>query len=118
MTRSTRCRRGAALRTILPGTPGQNPVDIGQSVGRSAGAALAGLSAVMTARARQQVPVKTIAVLYTQSPHSLFVLKSSGITSFKGLEGKKISITPGNSHKFYFPKVAEKSGFVVYRRIF
>src|SRR5207244_12884496 len=23
---------------------------------------------------------------------------------------KKISITPGNSHKFYFPKVAEKSG--------
>jgi NitT/TauT family transport system substrate-binding protein len=49
-------------------------------------------------------------VLYTQSPHSLFVLKSSGITSFKGLEGKKISITPGNSHKFYFPKVAEKSG--------
>ncbi len=40
---------GAALRTILPGTPGQNPVDIGQSVGRSAGAALAGLSAVMTA---------------------------------------------------------------------
>ena len=56
------------------------------------------------------MPVKTIAVLYTQSPHSLFVLKSSGITSFKGLENKKISITPGNSHKFYFPKVAEKSG--------
>jgi NitT/TauT family transport system substrate-binding protein len=65
---------------------------------------------VMTARARQNVPVKTIAVLYTQSPHSLFVLKSSGITNFKGLEGKKIGITPGNSHKFYFPKVAEKSG--------
>ena len=38
------------------------------------------------------------------------MLKSSGITNFKGLEGKKISITPGNSHKFYFPKVAEKSG--------
>jgi NitT/TauT family transport system substrate-binding protein len=68
------------------------------------------VSAVMTARARQNVPVKTIAVLYNQSPHSLFVLKSSGITTFKGLEGKKIGITPGNSHKFYFPKVAEKSG--------
>jgi NitT/TauT family transport system substrate-binding protein len=49
-------------------------------------------------------------VLYTQSPHSLFVLKSSGITSFKGLEGKKIGITPGNSHKLYFPKVAERAG--------
>src|SRR5262249_59963329 len=61
-------------------------------------------------RARQSVPVKTIAVVYTQSPHSLFVLKSSGITNFKGLEGKKIGITPGNSHKFYFPKVAERAG--------
>jgi len=40
---------GAALRSVLPGTPGQNPVDIGQSVGRQAGAALAGMTAVMTA---------------------------------------------------------------------
>ena len=69
---------------------------------------IADMAAVMTARARQNVPVKTIAVIYSQSPHSLFVLKSSGITNFKGLEGKKIGITPGNSHKFYFPKVAEK----------
>jgi acyl-CoA synthetase (NDP forming) len=40
---------GAALRSILPGTPGQNPVDIGQSVGRQAGAALAGMTTAMTA---------------------------------------------------------------------
>ena len=71
---------------------------------------VADVASVLTARARQNVPVKTIAAVYNQSPHSLFVLKSSGITNFKGLEGKKISITPGNSHKFYFPKVAEKSG--------
>ena len=71
---------------------------------------IADISAVMTARARQGVPVKTIAVVYNESPHSLFVLKSSGISSFKGLEGKKIGITPGNSHKFYFPKVAERAG--------
>jgi NitT/TauT family transport system substrate-binding protein len=86
----------------------------GDTVAKLAGGAfqfgVADVSAVMTARAKQGVPVKTISVLYTQSPHSLFVLKSSGITSFKGLEGKKIGITPGNSHKFYFPKVAEKSG--------
>jgi NitT/TauT family transport system substrate-binding protein len=71
---------------------------------------IADISAVMTARARQNVPVKTIAVIYNESPHSLFVLKSSGITTFKGLEGKKIGITPGNSHKFYFPKVAAAAG--------
>jgi acetyltransferase len=40
---------GAALRDALPGIPGQNPLDIGQSVGRQAGAALAGMIAVMTA---------------------------------------------------------------------
>jgi acetyltransferase len=39
----------ANVRAALPGLPGQNPVDIGQSVGRSQGAALAGLGAVMTA---------------------------------------------------------------------
>ncbi len=79
----------------------------------AAGAAdfgVADISAVMTARARTNVPIKTIAVLYNKSPHSLFVLKSSGITNFKGLEGKKIGITPGNSHRFYFPEVAKKAG--------
>jgi NitT/TauT family transport system substrate-binding protein len=79
----------------------------------AAGAAdfgVADISAVMTARARTNVPVKMIAVLYNESPHSLFVLKSSGITNFKGLEGKKIGITPGNSHRFYFPEVAKKAG--------
>ena len=79
----------------------------------AAGAAdfgVADIAAVMTARARTNVPVKTIAVLYNESPHSLFVLKSSGITNFKGLEGKKIGITPGNSHRFYFPEVAKKAG--------
>lgn len=79
----------------------------------AAGAAdfgVADIAAVLTARARTNVPVKTIAVLYNESPHSLFVLKSSGITNFKGLEGKKIGITPGNSHRFYFPEVAKKAG--------
>ena len=86
----------------------------GDTVTKLAGGAsdfgVADMAAVMTARARTNVPVKTIAVLYNKSPHALFVLKSSGITSFKGLEGKKIGITPGNSHRFYFPKVAEKAG--------
>ena len=71
---------------------------------------VADLAAVFTARARTNLPVKTIAVLYNKSPHSLFVLKSSGITNFKGLEGKKISITPGNSHRFYFPRSPRSAG--------
>jgi len=86
----------------------------GDTVTKLAGGAsdfgVADLAAVYTAEARTNVPIKTIAVLYNESPHSLFVLKSSGITSFKGLEGKKIGITPGNSHRFYFPAVAAKAG--------
>ena len=86
----------------------------GDTVTKLAGGAsdfgVADLAAVFTARARTNVPVKTIAVLYNESPHSLFVLKSSGIATFKGLEGKKIGITPGNSHRFYFPEVAKKAG--------
>jgi len=71
---------------------------------------VADLGGVLAARARQGVPVKSISDIYAHSPHSLFVLRSSGITSFRGLEGKRISITPGNSHRLYFPEVARRSG--------
>lgn len=71
---------------------------------------VADISAVMTARARADVPVKSIMSIYTYSPHSLFVLASSGITTFKGLEGRRIAITPGNSHKLYFPEIASRAG--------
>lgn len=39
----------AALRVALPGIAGQNPLDIGQSVGRAPGAALAGMTAILQA---------------------------------------------------------------------
>ncbi|MET0879226.1 MAG: ABC transporter substrate-binding protein, partial [Tardiphaga sp.] len=54
----------------------------------AAGAAkfgVADVGAVLAGRAQQQVPVKSIVAVYTYSPHSMFVLKSSGITSFKDL---------------------------------
>lgn len=71
---------------------------------------VADVGAVMTARAREDVPVRVISTLYTHSPHSLFVLESSGITDFSDLEDKRIGITPGNSHRVYFPSIAEASG--------
>jgi hypothetical protein len=71
---------------------------------------VADISAVMAARARQNAPVRSIMQVYTHSPHSLFVLRSSGITNFRGLEGRRIGITPGNSHRLYFPEVARRAG--------
>ena len=86
----------------------------GDTVTKIAGGAadfgIADIGALITARARTGVPVKQIMQTYTHSPHSLFVLESSGITTFQGLEDKKIGITPGNSHRVYFPKVAERAG--------
>ena len=79
----------------------------------AAGAAqfgVADIGAVLAARARQNVPVRSISGVYTHSPHSLFVLRSSGITNFRGLEGRRIAITPGNSHRLYFPEVARRAG--------
>jgi len=71
---------------------------------------VADISAVFTARARQNTPVKAVMALYTHSPHSMFVLRSSGITSLAQLAGKRIGITPGNSHRLYFPEVARRVG--------
>lgn len=79
----------------------------------AAGAAqfgVADVGAVLAARARQGVPVRSISAVYTHSPHSLFVLRSSGITDFRGLEGRRIAVTPGNSHRLYFPEVARRAG--------
>ncbi len=73
----------------------------------AAGAAqfgVADLAAVMTARARGGAPVKTIMAIYTASPHSLFVLKSSGITTFKGLEGKKSPSPRATATSCTFPR--------------
>lgn len=71
---------------------------------------VADLGALFTARARTNVPVKLIMQLYTHSPHSMFVLKSSGIKDFTDLAGKRIGITPGNSHRVYFPRTAKLAG--------
>lgn len=74
--------------------------------GGAADIGMADISALFTGRQRSSLPLKMIGAVYAHSPHSLFVLKDSGITNFSGLEGKKIGITPGNSHKLYFPAVA------------
>lgn len=69
------------------------------------------IGAVLTARSRAGAPVKAISALYTYSPHSFFVLESSGIDTLNDLEGKRLGITPGNSHRIYFPEVAQRIGF-------
>lgn len=97
-------------------------IDLTYSTGRGSGDAVkrvaAGaspfgdgdISAVIAARVRENAPVRCIMAQHTMSPHSLFVLESSGITSFRDLAGKTLATTPGNSHYLYFPLVARMSG--------
>lgn len=96
-------RNGVELRISRGNGSGDT---LAKVAGGAAEIGLADISALFTARQRSSLPVKMIAAVYAHSPHSLFVRKDSGITTFTGLEGKKIGITPGNSHRLYFPAVA------------
>jgi NitT/TauT family transport system substrate-binding protein len=70
----------------------------------------ADISAVMTARQRNNAPVKCLMALHTTSPHALFVLDNSSIKSIKDVAGKNLATSAGNSHYLYFPLVAKMNG--------
>jgi NitT/TauT family transport system substrate-binding protein len=97
-------------------------IDLAYSTGRGSGDAVrriaAGaspfgdgdISAVIDARMRENAPVRCIMAQHVMSPHSLFVLESSGITNIQQLAGRTLATTPGNSHFIYFPLVARMNG--------
>ncbi len=73
---------------------------------------VADIATVMTARQRSaDSRVKAVMPVYTKPPHSLFVIASSGIRDFRGLEGKRVGTTPGNSHQIYLPLLAASNNF-------
>lgn len=97
-------------------------IDLTYSTGRGSGdavkkvaggAALIGdgdIAALMTARVREKIPMRCFAAQHTYSPHSLFVLETSGIKTFNDVAGKTLATTAGNSHYLYFPLVAKLTG--------
>ena len=97
-------------------------IDISVSTGRGSGDAVrkvagggspfgdAGMSALMRGVAAEGAPVTCLMHLHNWSPHSLFVLESSGIEGFSDLPGKTLATTPGNSHYNYFPITARMAG--------
>ena len=71
---------------------------------------IADIAAVMAGRARAQTPVKAIASIYTRPPHSIFVLASSPIKTFKDLEGRSLAGAPGSAVRVFLPLVMERNG--------
>src|SRR5262249_11995181 len=64
---------------------------------------IADISAVIAARANTDAKVKGIALWYRRPPHGIFVRADSPIKSPTGLAGKKLGISPGNSHQILWP---------------
>ena len=71
---------------------------------------IADISALIAARANTDVAVKAIALWYRRPPHGIFVRGDSPIKSSKELEGKKLAISPGNSHQILWPVFEKLSG--------
>jgi NitT/TauT family transport system substrate-binding protein len=86
----------------------------GDTVKRAAtGAAMLGVadtSSVIEARAREDVPVRVVAMMYNRAPLGIIYLKSSGIRRPKDLEGKKIARTAAGSSVVMFPAFLEANG--------
>jgi NitT/TauT family transport system substrate-binding protein len=73
---------------------GQGSADAVKQV--AAGAAQLGFAdtaAVILGRGNDQIPTKLVAIVYAKPPHAIYVLKDSGITKPKDLEGKKLADT-------------------------
>ena len=71
----------------------------------------ADFSAIVGARANEDVAVRGIGAYYRRPPHSIFVRADSPIQTAKDLEGKSLAISVGNSHQTLFPLFAELAGF-------
>ena len=71
---------------------------------------IADLSTVIAARANTDAKVKAIALWYRRPPHGIFVRADSSIKGPKDLEGKKLAISPGNSHQILWPMFEKLSG--------
>ena len=71
---------------------------------------IADISTVIAGRANTDVKVKAIALWYRRPPHGIFVRTDSPIKTPRELEGKKLAISPGNSHQVLWPVFEKLSG--------
>ncbi len=73
---------------------GQGSADaVKQVAAGTAQIGFADAAAVILGRGNDQIPVKLVAMVYAKPPHAIYVLKESGITKPKDLEGKKLADT-------------------------
>jgi NitT/TauT family transport system substrate-binding protein len=90
---------------------GQGSTDaVKQVASGTARIGFADTSAVIFARANDGIPVKLVSVIYAKPPHAIYVLKESGITKPKDLEGKKLADTAFSAMPKMFGAYAKAAG--------
>jgi NitT/TauT family transport system substrate-binding protein len=90
---------------------GQGSIDAVKKVASGAAAiGFADTGALVLARANDNIPVKTFAVIYKKPPHALFSLADSGIREPKDLEGKTLADTAFSAIPIIFSQYAAVTG--------
>jgi len=67
-------------------------------------------SAVIFAKANDGIPIKLVSVIYAKPPHAIYVLKESGISKPKDLEGRKLADTAFSAMPKMFGAYAKAAG--------
>lgn len=72
---------------------------------------IADISALMVAKAKDDVPVSAVYSIFSQAPHAFFVVDNGKINSIEDIKGKRVATSPFTSSNLYLPLVLEQSGF-------
>ena len=90
---------------------GQGSADaVKQVAAGTAQLGFADTSAVIFGRANDGIPVKLVAVIYARPPHAIYVLKESGISKPKDLEGRTVADTAFSPVPKMFAAYAKAAG--------
>lgn len=71
---------------------------------------LAGISAVMAAKAKGDVPVTAVMSKFNKGPHAFYTLEGNGIKEIKDVKGKKIATSPFTASNVFLPLVLADAG--------
>ena len=75
--------------------------------------ASSGLAAVLSAAAKDAMPMRVVYSLYTEAPDSFFVVKGGGIKTLQDLKGKPVAATALSASRVLMPVVLERNGIAI-----
>ncbi len=71
---------------------------------------LAGIEALMAARATENVPVTAVMNVFNMGPHAFYTTTETGITTLADVRGRSIATSPFTSSNVFLPLVLEENG--------